>query len=223
MRRRIAITGAVIGTAAGITIGRTVRWWRTWGVDPAEAARSLAGDDLVPTPTAIETRGITIDAPPEAVWPWLAQMGQDRGGFYSIEWLENLAGCRMQNADEIHPEWQHRDIGETVMLHPDTGMPVTRFEPNDAYGLEGWGTFVLEPLPGGRTRLVEQPADVPWASRLFYATLVQIPHFVMQQAMFRGLKQRAERTPQPGPERRSSSSSAAARDAASSAARSLAS
>ena len=84
MRLRIAIAGTVIGTAAGIGIGRAVRWWRTWGHDPEEAARSLPGDELVPTPTAIDTRGITIDAPPEAVWPWLVQMGFDRGGWYTL-------------------------------------------------------------------------------------------------------------------------------------------
>jgi hypothetical protein len=80
-----------------------------------------------------------VEAPREAVWPWLAQIGQDRGGFYSNEWLENLAGCRMRNAERIHPEWQHREIGEKVMLHPLNGLPVKRFAPGREIGLEGWG------------------------------------------------------------------------------------
>ena len=79
MRVRIAIAGAVIGTTVGITIGRTVRWWRTWGFDALEEAKALPGDELVPTPKGIITRGITIDAPPEAVWPWLVQMGYRPG------------------------------------------------------------------------------------------------------------------------------------------------
>jgi hypothetical protein len=166
---------------------------------------------------------IEIAVPPEVVWPWLAQIGQDRGGFYSIEWLENLAGCAIHNADEIHPEWQHREVGEKLPLHPLNGLAITRFEPDHALGIEGWATFELEPLPGGCTRVVERMAPAGPARRLFGLLLVELPHFVMQQAMFRGLKRRAERSRQPGRLLRSSSSSAAARAAASSAARTLAS
>ena len=126
------------------------------------------------------------------MWPWLAQVGQDRGGFYSYEWLENLAGCDMRNADEIHGDWQHREVGETVMLHPAIGMPVTRFEPGRAIGLAGWGTFELEPLPGGRTRLVARGEPAHGAKRIFGALLVQIPHFVMERKMLLGVKERAE-------------------------------
>lgn len=65
----------------------------------------LPGDELVEDPGIQTTRALTIDAAVRDVWPWLAQIGQDRGGFYSYEWLENLAGCRMRNAWRIHPEW----------------------------------------------------------------------------------------------------------------------
>ena len=92
MRVRIAIAGAVIGTAAGITISRAVRWWRTWGYDPIEESKALPGDDLVPTPKGIITRGITIDAPPEAVWPWLVQMGYGRAGWYSYDRMDMKGG-----------------------------------------------------------------------------------------------------------------------------------
>jgi hypothetical protein len=137
---------------------------------------------------------VDIDAPPEAVWPWLAQIGQDRGGFYSFEWLENLAGCEMHNADEIHPEWQHRDVGEEVPVHPRIGLPVSRFDPPRALGLQGWGTFVLEPLPGGRTRLSEHPdPGSGLGAKLSGALLIEIPHFVMERWMLAGIKCRAER------------------------------
>ncbi|HMA26843.1 MAG TPA: hypothetical protein VKO62_04340, partial [Solirubrobacterales bacterium] len=85
-------------------------WMRSWGVEDEEGT------------TTEPVHAIEVDAPAEQVWPWLAQLGQDRGGFYSYEWLENLAGCRMRNADRIHPEWQHREIGEKVMLHPLNGL-----------------------------------------------------------------------------------------------------
>ena len=99
----LAVAGYVVGVRP---------WHLAWGVTPDE----VAGGDS--DGCGRSTRGVTIDAPADEVWPWVAQLGQDRGGFYSYEWLENLAGCRMRNADRIHPEWQHREIGETVYLHP---------------------------------------------------------------------------------------------------------
>lgn len=135
---------------------------------------------------------VEIDAAPDAVWPWLAQIGQDRAGFYSYEWLENLAGCQMHNAQAVHPEWQQRELGETVYLHPHTGMAVNRFDPGRAIGLEGWGSFELVPLPRGRTRLVARGEPARGAKRLFSVLLVEIPHFVMERKMLLGIKQRAE-------------------------------
>jgi hypothetical protein len=58
----------------------------------------------------------------------LAQVGQDRAGFDSYEWLEDLAGRRMRNAEQVHAEKQERAIGDTVYLHHAYGLPVTRFE-----------------------------------------------------------------------------------------------
>lgn len=75
-------------------------------------------DELVEHPKLNATHAITIDAPASAVWPWLVQMGQTRGGFYSYAWLENLVGCHMHNADQIHPEWQDLKVGDQVWLHP---------------------------------------------------------------------------------------------------------
>jgi len=146
------------------------------------------------TQRAQSTRAVTVDAPPEAVWPWLAQIGQDRAGFYSYEWLENLAGCEMRNAERVDPEWQRREVGEPVMLHPAApGLPVTIFEPGRVIGLEGWGVFVIEPAAGGsRTRLIARGRIPRGSATLFYRGLLEIPHFVMQRKMLLGIKQRAE-------------------------------
>ena len=99
----------------------------------------------------------------------------------------------MRNADRIHPEWQHREVGEPVMLHPSFGLKVAHFEPNHAVVLDGWGSFILEPLDEHRTRLISR-SRVPrgWAA-LSYALFLEIPHFVMQRKMLIGIKQRAER------------------------------
>src|SRR6185312_12011565 len=112
-------------------------WMGRWGTTADERRAALPGDELVPAPGIAIDHGVTIEAPAERSWPWLAQIGQDRGGFYSYEWLENLAGCRMRNADRIHPEWQEREIGERVMLHPSYGLRVACFEPNHALVLDG--------------------------------------------------------------------------------------
>jgi hypothetical protein len=175
---RLALAG-VVGTIGYATVVR--HWMDTWGMRPGEG-RGHATE---------------VDAPPSRVWPWLAQVGQDRGGFYSYEWLENLAGCRLHNAHEIHPEWQHRDVGENVMLHWAHGLPVTRFEPGVAIALEGWGSFELEPLPGARTRLVARGEPQHGAARLFYVLLVQLPHFVMERKMLLTIKQLVEALAEP--------------------------
>ena len=129
----------------------------------------------------------------EEVWPWLAQIGQDRGGFYSNEWLENLAGCRMRNADRIHPEWQHREVGERVFLHPTVGLKVAAFEPGKAIVLEGWGSFVVEPIGEEGTRVIMR-SRVPrrLGVLLYYLLTIEIPHFIMERRMLKGIKERAE-------------------------------
>jgi hypothetical protein len=128
------------------------------------------------------------------VWPWLAQLGQDRGGFYSYEWLENLAGCEMKNADRIHPEWRYRELGEVVRLHPAGGLRVSVFEPGRAIGLEGWGTFALERLGADRTRLLARGGVPAGAAAAPYALLMEIPHFLMERRLLLGIKERVERS-----------------------------
>jgi hypothetical protein len=168
-------------------------WMRSWGATEEERTRGYLGDELVPDPGVEITQAVTIDAPPAKLWPWLAQLGQDRGGFYSYEWLENLAGCRMKNADRVHPEWQSREIGDEVMLHPLNGLRVTVFEPGRALGLEGWGLFLLEPIDEARTRLIARGRIPKGAASIFYEAFVEIPHFVMQRRMLPGIRDRAER------------------------------
>ena len=232
MRVRIAIAGAVIGTAAGITIGRTVRWWRTWGVDPIEAAKPLPGDDLVPTPTAIDSRGITIDAPPEAVWPWLVQMGFGRAGWYSYDRLD----MRGKSVDTIMPTWQALAVGDVIPIAPGAGFAVKVVDPGKALvlysdtafvesqaaaasgtpeevpaGLAASGaflrqapqefaaswTFALEPLDGGRTRLIER-FRVQFGSSgpgfRVVGPFMGFGVFVMMQRQMLGIRERAVRT-----------------------------
>ena len=137
-------------------------WYSKWGATKTEVTKPLPGDGFVPEPVLESTRAITIQAPSDAIWPWLAQMGQGRGGLYSYERLENLVGCGMLNADRIIPEYQHVGIGDKVRLVPEGRDPffvITAIEPGRAIVLGGedppttWA-FVLEPINESSTRLV---------------------------------------------------------------------
>ncbi len=101
---------------------------RSWGVDPAEAALPLPGDDVIPEPSHAETRGITIDAPPAIVWPWLIQMGYERAGWYSYDALDN----RGASTDRILPEYQALNEGDIMPTHPGGGFLVKKVEPERA-------------------------------------------------------------------------------------------
>jgi hypothetical protein len=194
VRRRRPAPLAVAGVAAtGGYIGAVRPRMLNWGMSPDDVRKRLPGDELVAGDPIESTNVVTIDAPAEEVWPWLAQLGQDRGGFYSYEWLENLAGCRMHNADRIHPEWQRpRQVGETVKLHWGFGLPVSIYEPGRAFGLKGWGTFVVEPIDRQRTRLLVRGHRKRGLAGLYNVMLMQIPHFLMQRRMLLGIKRRAE-------------------------------
>ncbi len=128
MRMRLVLTGVVIGTMAGIAASRVRYWFQSWGVEPDEATRGLPGDTVVRDPVAGETRGITIDAPPERVWPWLVQMGFGKAGWYSYDRLDQ----RGRSADGIVDEWQTLKVGDIVPTHPGGGFEVVEIDPGRA-------------------------------------------------------------------------------------------
>jgi hypothetical protein len=179
-----------------------------WGTTPAERVIRLPGDEVHPMEADYRIdHAITIHAPAAAVWPWLVQLGQDRGGFYSYSWLERAAGDDIRNADRIHPEWQSRAVGDTVFAaqadyfggrfgHP--GWRVTVLDPNRVIGLENWGTFVLRPIDSTTTRLIVRtrgPGGYSAAAFVFAPLnlfVFEPAHFIMERAMLRGIRDRAE-------------------------------
>ena len=102
----------------------------TWGATPDEVARVLPGDELLGTADIVSTRAVTIDAPPDAVWPWLVQMGSGRGGAYTYDWIENLFGLGMHSANEVLPQFQDVNVGDEMQLGPN--RPKMRVEVMDA-------------------------------------------------------------------------------------------
>lgn len=129
------LVGAAIGAPLlALAYARWIRPWHlSWGVRDDEAERWLPGDELIPRPKMQSTHAISIAATPQLVWPWLVQMGQGRGGFYSYAWLENLVGGQSRNVGELTPELQTLRVGDPVWLHPNAApMFVQALEPDEA-------------------------------------------------------------------------------------------
>ncbi len=135
-----------------------------WGTSATDRAIPLAGDGLVSRPLYRIDHAITIHAPADSVFPWIAQIGQDRGGFYSYAWLERLAGDDIKNADRIHPEWQANEPGDLIRavqpnylggrFGPDVGWRVLEVVPGRALVLSQWGVFAVEPVDATTSRFM---------------------------------------------------------------------
>ncbi len=204
-------TWTIIGMVAGVVALAIVALRRLWtfGATPSERARSLPGDELVPAPRIASTRAVRIDAPPDAIWPWLAQIGWQRAGWYSYDRLEQLAGVAEfvdgpRSAWRIVPELQALAPGDAIRLGPEPmpAFPVAQVDPPRALvlgeeaGADGVGVswaFVLEPL-GDSTRLIARfrlTYSPALANHLMWGAS-ELAHMIMEQKMLRGIRQRAE-------------------------------
>ncbi len=208
MRSRSVFAGLAVATAAA-GAGLVAVWQRQlkWGATAREAADPLPGDDLIPAADLCATRAITRRAPAGRVWPWIAQIGQGRGGFYSYDCLENLTGCRIRSADRIVPQWQAIGAGDEVRLAPRVALTVAAVTPGRSLVLRGavptgtggppydftWA-FVVDERPDGTTRLLIRERygyTRRWARYLVEP--VEFISLIMTQKMLRGIRDRAER------------------------------
>lgn len=183
-------------------------WHRQWGAREDEVNRQLPGDEIVPETSDETTRAVTVEASREAVWPWIVQLGQGRGGFYSYTWLENLFRADIHNVDRIVPELQELAEGDTIrMVREDywlessiTSMTVERIDPGRTLVLQGhdegiWA-FHLEPIDEETTRFLVRGRKPEARTAIGYALrylTYELPHFIMERGMMLGIKHRAER------------------------------
>lgn len=219
--RATAATGVVDAVRGGAAIAYNLvgsHWLRErynrWGVSEEEWHATMPGDDLVPEPVLVSTRGVTIDAPPEAVWPWLAQIGQGRGGLYSYDALENLVGLDIHSLDSLLPEDQQLEPGDLVRLGKP-GSPCFSVVSLDEYRslvlvsadpargeavptpvVDGTGAswqWLLRPIRGGAaTRLISRQRNTHPSKEHVMWRLIEPIGFVMERRMLLGIKQRVE-------------------------------
>lgn len=194
-------------------------WYNRWGATTHDLFRTLPGDERTPDSVLGYTRAIIIRAAPDQIWPWLAQLGQGKGGLYSYDHLENLIGCQMHNAEKIMPEYQQIQVGDVVrlgpkgyplykitLLTPGRAMLLTGADPKtenyavvtdpmpETYLIYNWLLF-LDPQPDGTTRLISRTRmayNPGFGNWFMWRVLMEPINFVMERKMLLGIKQRAE-------------------------------
>jgi hypothetical protein len=232
----LKLIGIAFSLAVVLAVGLRLRaQYRVWGLVEGAATRHLPGDELVEPAGASETRGLEIDAPPSAVWPWLLQLGYGRGGWYGFgaldrAWSPAGGGAPGRSADSIIAEFQELAEGDLVPTHPGGGFVVRELQPAAALVLYldaammreqmeelaaeataeaskamrnmdmppfavSWA-FVLEPLPGGRTRLIERlrfRIDDLSAAQRRALPMLSLGVFALMRSQLEGIRRRVER------------------------------
>lgn len=204
--RKAAIAVAAGGIIAASALSGRAHLLR-WGATDDEIAARQPGDDLIGDANVTATRAVTIQTSPDIVWPWVAQLGQGRGGFYSYDSLENLLGFDIHSSDRVVPEWQQVEVGDEVRLAPTVGLKAVIVEPGRALVLQGrlpiarrppfdstWA-FILDEQADGTTRLLSRERyryERWWAALVVEPT--QAASFVMSRKMLLGIRDRAERS-----------------------------
>jgi hypothetical protein len=207
MKKLLIIIAVLAGLAVVVvvTVSLLTPTMDRWGATEVEIAATYPGDELVADPKSFVNHAITIQASPEQIYPWLVQLGADKGGMYSYTALEGLIRCPMVNADRIHEEWQNLQVGDPVKLCAGEVAPppyiVAQIHPNEAIVMghqengewvDLW-QFVLVPQPDGTTRLILRTRTDMVGG---FWDIIHPGVFVMERGLLNGVKERAEQTAQ---------------------------
>ncbi|MDH3652069.1 MAG: hypothetical protein OEQ53_20450 [Saprospiraceae bacterium] len=189
-----------------------------WGLSKKETERTFPGDELVAEPKSQFTHAVDIDAPTEYVWPWISQIGQGRGGFYSYEALENIVGSNISNSDKVLPAFQNPQIGDLISFGPHDAYPLVICKPGEAMAIENWydldtkqvydpklsspenylhltWLWYVESVDTNRTRFISRNRltyNSSVKARLMFGPITEPIVFAMDRKMCLGIKRRAE-------------------------------
>ncbi|HET7055034.1 MAG TPA: hypothetical protein VFI12_01160 [Thermomicrobiales bacterium] len=203
-------TTTVLAAAGGIAFTSVVRpWYHRWGASDEEVMRPMPLDERIPGPTMQTTMAITINARPEAIWPWLVQIGDPpRAGYYSYTWIEKAVGLDIQNAGRILPRFQSVTVGQAldgngtmVVQAVEPGKSLVLGPPDSIDYLKCTWAFGLYPIDARSTRLVTRVrarwsyrqtlcTTPPWAWPMWL--LIDPGAFIMERKMLKEIKGLAE-------------------------------
>lgn len=172
---------------------------RKWGTLLGEPQRRLPGDEIIPEPNFQMTNAINIDAPPGAVWPWIAQMGRERTGYYGLDLLDNdgIPSVSFIRQDLAAPE---------VGMEMDGGYHIMELEPNRKFLFGGFNLamrpaitqdvsvmYLLERRRDGGTRiLVRRRAFSYGLLGMIFSLIFEGVYFISVTRQLRRIKQYAE-------------------------------
>ncbi len=203
MKTLLVIIAVLLGVIAIVVIAVVLLtpWMDRWGATADETNATFTGDELLPRPAQVVNRAITIRATPDQIYPWLIQLGADKGGMYSYTWFEGLLNCPQVNADRIHQEWQGLRVGDQVKMCPGKFGPVpytvALLKPFSAVvmGHQENGVwvdlwqFMIQPLPDGTSRLLLRTRTNMTGG---FWSIIHPGVFIMERGMLRGIRDRAE-------------------------------
>ncbi|HLO29894.1 MAG TPA: hypothetical protein VK249_12200 [Anaerolineales bacterium] len=209
MKKFFKFTGTLVGLAVLVLIVMSLLtpWMDRWGATDAEIAASFPGDEFLPKPASFVNRAVTVNATPEEIYPWIVQLGANKGGMYSYTKLETyLLNCPLVNADRIHEEWQDLKVGDAMKMCPHEPAPppyiIVQMVPNQAIVMghqengkwvDLW-QFIILPQKDGTSRLITRTRTMATGG---FWTIIHPGIFIMERGMLLGIKDRAERLASP--------------------------
>ncbi len=211
MKRPLQAAALVTGSIVlGCALMQPVRrWYLRWGATPDELARTMPLDERIEHPNLNSTMGITIDAPPGEIWPWIVQLGEPpRAGYYSYTFIERMVGLDVKNAGRLLPEFQTLEVGQAIDRNGTMVVQAVEPEaflvlgpPEHTPGVQATWAMALYPVDERRTRLVMRVRSA-WSSWTMLRTtppytwpfylLVEPGAFLMERKMLKEIKRLVE-------------------------------